>query len=138
MNKNSVDAVLARLMELLGAGNDSELARMLDVNRQTLASWRKRDSIPYSICITLSEERGYSLDWLLTGRGQAMIDTQAPANADVIFSRSDLTLLELMNQLDPEVRKDLMRSAEEKQRMIELEKKVNELSSELQKKKNAG
>lgn len=51
-----------------------------------------------------------------------MIDTQAPANADVIFSRSDLTLLELMNQLDPEVRKDLMRSAEEKQRMIELEK----------------
>lgn len=138
MNKNSVDAVLARLMELLEAGNDSELARMLDVNRQTLASWRKRDSIPYSICITLSEERGYSLDWLLTGRGQAMIDTQAPANADVIFSRSDLTLLELMNQLDPEVRKDLMRSAEEKQRMIELEKKVNELSSELQKKKNAG
>ncbi|AYJ94898.1 helix-turn-helix domain-containing protein [Serratia marcescens] len=138
MNKNGVDAVLARLMELLGAGNDSELARMLDVNRQTLASWRKRDSIPYSICITLSEERGYSLDWLLTGRGQAMIDTQAPANADVIFSRSDLTLLELMNQLDPEVRKDLMRSAEEKQRMIELEKKVNELSSELQKKKNAG
>ena len=138
MNKNGVDAVLARLMELLGAGNDSELARMLDVNRQTLASWRKRDSIPYSICITLSEERGYSLDWLLTGRGQAMIDTQAPANADVIFSRSDLTLLELMNQLDPEVRKDLMRSAEEKQRMIELEKKVNELSSELQKKKNSG
>ncbi|MBN5414435.1 phage repressor protein [Serratia marcescens] len=137
MNKNSVDAVLARLMELLGAGNDSELARMLDVNRQTLASWRKRDSIPYSICVNLSEERGYSLDWLLTGRGQAMIDSQAPANADVIFSRSDLTLLELMNQLDPEVRKDLMRSAEEKQRMIELEKKVNELSSELQKKKNA-
>ncbi|EJD6705187.1 MULTISPECIES: helix-turn-helix domain-containing protein [Serratia] len=137
MNKNSVDAVLARLMELLGAGNDSELARMLDVNRQTLASWRKRDSIPYSICISLSEERGYSLDWLLTGRGQAMLDKQAPANADVIFSRSDLTLLELMNQLDPEVRKDLMRSAEEKQRMIELEKKVNELSSELQKKKNA-
>lgn len=138
MNKNSVDAVLARLMELLGAGSDSELARMLDVNRQTLASWRKRDSVPYSICVNLSEERGYSLDWLLTGRGQANIENRSTANADDIFSRSDLTLLELMNQLDPEVRKDLMRSAEEKQRMIELEKKVNELSSELQKKKNAG
>lgn len=137
MNKHSVDAVLARLMGLLGAGNDSELARMLDVNRQTLASWRKRDSIPYSICVNLSEERGYSLDWLLTGRGSVMLETQATANSGDIFSRSDLTLLELMNQLDPDVRRDLMRSAEEKQRMIELERKVNELSSELEKNKHA-
>ncbi|WP_262239797.1 helix-turn-helix domain containing protein [Serratia liquefaciens] len=137
MNKHSVDAVLARLMGLLGAGNDSELARMLDVNRQTLASWRKRDSIPYSICVSLSEERGYSLDWLLTGRGSVMLETQATANSGDIFSHSDLTLLELMNQLDPDVRRDLMRSAEEKQRMIELERKVNELSSELEKNKHA-
>ena len=66
-----------------------------------------------------------------------MLETQATANSGDIFSHSDLTLLELMNQLDPDVRRDLMRSAEEKQRMIELERKVNELSSELEKNKHA-
>lgn len=70
MNKKAVDAVLLRLMSLFNVDNDSELARALNVNRQTLASWRKRDSVPYSICVNLSEERGISLDWLLTGKGR--------------------------------------------------------------------
>lgn len=47
------------------------------------------------------------------------------------YSHSDLKLLELLNQLEPDVRKDLLRSAAEKQRVAALEKKVEELSLQL-------
>ena len=136
MSKKDVDDVLARLMTLLDVKNDSELARALEVNRQTLASWRKRDSVPYSICITLSESKGFSLDWILTGKGSPLVGS-APMGTSAI-SEEDRKLLDAINQLDPEVRKDLLRSAEEKQRLVELERKVRELSTELQSTKRAG
>lgn len=136
MNKKSVDAVLLRLMSLFNVDSDSELARALNVNRQTLASWRKRDSVPYSICINIAEERGISLDWLLTGKGEEDVLNVEPATE--IFSQADLKMLELLNQLDPEVRRDLMRGAEEKQRVIEMEKQLKELSATIERLKNVG
>ncbi|MCK6981453.1 helix-turn-helix transcriptional regulator [Enterobacter roggenkampii] len=136
MNKKAVDAVLLRLMSLFNVDNDSELARVLDVNRQTLASWRKRDSVPYSICINIAEERGVSLDWLLTGKGEEEVSKVEPATQS--FSQADLKMLELLNQLDPEVRRDLMRGAEEKQRVIEMEKQLKELSATIERLKNVG
>lgn len=136
MNKKSVDAVLLRLMSLFNVDSDSELARALNVNRQTLASWRKRDSVPYSICINIAEERGISLDWLLTGKGEEDVSNVEPATE--IFSQADLKMLELLNQLDPEVRRDLMRGAEEKQRVIEMEKQLKELSATIERLKNVG
>lgn len=133
MNKKAVNAVLLRLMSLFNVDNDSELARALNVNRQTLASWRKRDSVPYLICINIAEEKGVSLDWLLTGKGEDETSKTEPATQS--FSQADLKMLELLNQLDPEVRRDLMRGAEEKQRVIEMEKQIQELSLKL---KNLG
>ncbi|ELY6335794.1 helix-turn-helix domain-containing protein [Cronobacter sakazakii] len=138
MNKKAVDAVLLRLMSLFNVDNDSELARALNVNRQTLASWRKRDSVPYSICINIAEERGISLDWLLTGKGVDESEVPKAEPAMQSFSQADLKMLELLNQLDPEVRRDLMRGAEEKQRVIEMEKQLQELSSKLKNLKNVG
>ncbi|MCD1125026.1 helix-turn-helix domain containing protein [Jinshanibacter sp. LJY008] len=136
MNKKSVDAVLLRLMSLFNVDSDSELARALNVNRQTLASWRKRDSVPYSICINIAEEKGVSLDWLLTGKGEEEVSNVEPATES--FSQADLKMLELLNQLDPEVRRDLMRGAEEKQRVIEMEKQLKELSATIERLKNVG
>lgn len=136
MNKKAVDAVLLRLMSLFNVDSDSGLAKALDVNRQTLASWRKRNSVPYSICITLAEEKGISLDWLLTGKGEEEVSKVEPATQS--FSQADLKMLELLNQLDPEVRRDLMRGAEEKQRVIEMEKQLKELSATIERLKNVG
>ncbi|WP_260524273.1 helix-turn-helix domain containing protein [Serratia sp. PL7] len=139
MNNKSVDAVLSRLAGLLNTENDSDLARMLGINRQTLASWRKRDSVPYSFCINFAEERGLSIDWLLTGRGQTIVEPSSTTpSTESNYSQSDLALLEMINQLDPEARRDLLRSAEEKRQFIEMKKKVEALSIELERNKNAG
>ncbi|HDD8964478.1 TPA: helix-turn-helix domain-containing protein [Escherichia coli] len=138
MNNKDVNAVLSRLMSLFQAENDSELARALNVNRQTLASWRKRDSVPYAICIKIAEEKGVSLDWLLTGRKQGLSKEVDVTPTQVQFSQADLTMLELLKQLDPEVRNDLLRGAAEKQRVIEMEKQLKELSATIERLKNVG
>jgi hypothetical protein len=62
-------AVLARIATLVDAKSDSSLARALNVNRQTLASWRLRGTVPYTAAIRFAQERGLSLDYVLLGRG---------------------------------------------------------------------
>ena len=89
--------------------------------------------------VALSTHLNISIDWLLTGKGQAVgVEKEQPANQEQHFNQSDLKLLELLNQLEPEVRKELLRGAEEKQRMIDMEKQLKELSAAFERLKNTG
>ena len=89
--------------------------------------------------IALGTHLGISIDWLLTGKGEVVgAEKIPPANQEQHFNQSDLKLLELLNQLEPEVRKELLRGAEEKQRMIDMEKQLKELSAAFERLKNTG
>ncbi|HBB9614264.1 TPA: helix-turn-helix transcriptional regulator [Escherichia coli] len=89
--------------------------------------------------VALSTHLNISIDWLLTGKGETVgVEKVQLANQKQHFNQSDLKLLELLNQLDPEVRKELLRGAEEKQRMINMEKQLKELSAALERLKNTG
>ncbi|MFP9470304.1 helix-turn-helix domain-containing protein [Pectobacterium brasiliense] len=136
MSMSESEVVISRLKEIYGAPSDNALCIQIGVSPQTLSSWKSRNKVPYAKCVDISKEKGISLDWLLTGSGSMLrgsVDSQESS-----FSRSDLTLLELLNQLDPDVRRDLLRGAEEKQRMIDMEKKLQELSAELERVKKTG
>lgn len=136
MNKNSVDAVLARLAGALGAKNDSELCRMLGINRQTLSSWRGRGSVPYALCIKLAEEHGWSLDWLLAGldRQSGMIRETSPPYANV----KGRAMLDLFNSLDETAQREIQLVAEEKKRLQEIEKQLKELTAKLERPNSEG
>jgi hypothetical protein len=131
MDKKSVEAVLSRMMDFLGVSTDSALARALPVNRQTLAGWRKRESVPYVECIKLSQERGLSLDWLLTGEGpmlrgqsaQATVASSEPANP------REQAILELYRALDEDAQREIQSAAEEKKRLKALEQRLQELEA---------
>ncbi|EAS6529531.1 helix-turn-helix transcriptional regulator [Salmonella enterica subsp. enterica serovar Montevideo] len=89
--------------------------------------------------VALSTHLNISIDWLLTGKGETVgVEKVQLANQEQHFNQSDLKLLELLNQLDPEVRKELLRGAEEKQRMINMEKQLKELSAAFERLKNTG
>lgn len=89
--------------------------------------------------VALSTHLNISIDWLLTGKGEAVgVEKAQPDNQEQHFNQSDLKLLELLNQLEPEVRKELLRGAEEKQRMIDMEKQLKELSAAFERLKNTG
>ena len=70
MSNTAAADVMARLQVFFGVGTDSALADAMNINRQTLGSWRARGRVPYEECVNLATEKGLSLDWLLIGEGQ--------------------------------------------------------------------
>lgn len=65
----SAAEVVDRLSAAYGVRSDRELARRLEIGSSTVANWRARDSVPYAQAVTCALDLGYSLDWLLLGRG---------------------------------------------------------------------
>jgi len=129
MHNTSVGAVLERLGKALEAKTDSDLARLLDVNRQTLGSWRTRGSVPYALCVKVAEEKGLSLDWLLTGRGRMHPD--APSEAEELNPRQR-AVLDLFTSLSEDDQREILRDAEEKKRIADMERRLEELAAKVE------
>lgn len=137
MSKKEIEIIIDRLKSVFNVTTDSALCRALDVSPQTLSSWKLRDSIPYAICVDISIKQNVSLDWLLLGRGERVNEACNEIVTSAV-SNSDLTLIELLGQLDPEVKKDILRRAEEKQQMINMQKELDKLALELEQVKKIG
>lgn len=68
-----VNGVLVRAKEILNAGSDQELSQRIGVPRATLASWKRRGSIPLPYLVDLAADGNTSIHWLLTGEGEKEI-----------------------------------------------------------------
>lgn len=112
-------AVLSRLKHVLAADSDASLAKTLDISPQTLASWKARRSVPYSLCVDLAQERGISLDWLLLGLG-TMLRVGDSEPSDV----QETALLATLRCLGPEDRQQLHQVVLEKKRLRDLERRL--------------
>jgi len=131
MQKKSLDAVLERLMTVFAVDSDSELARKLDVNRQTLGSWRSRQSIPYALCVNVSEAEGVSLDWLLKGEGAMLRGTSTASAASTSNSSQEDAILALFRSLEETDRREIQSAAEEKKRIRDIEQRLKDLTEAL-------
>lgn len=131
MQKKSLDAVLERLMTVFSVDSDSELARRLDVNRQTLGSWRSRQTIPYALCVSVSESEGISLDWLLTGEGAMLRGVSASPGGNQAVNPQEEAILELFRSLGDAGKREIQSAAEEKKRLMDVEQRLKDLTEAL-------
>lgn len=131
MQKKSLDAVLERLMTVFAVDSDSELARKLDVNRQTLGSWRSRQSIPYALCVSVSEAEGVSLDWLLKGEGAMLRGASAAPASSTPNNPQEDAILALFRSLEETDRREIQSAAEEKKRIRDIEQRLKDLTEAL-------
>lgn len=120
MSTHVLAAVLTRLKLLTGAQSDAELSRKLSISPQTLSSWKVRDSIPYSLCVDIARQHACSLDWLLLGEAE-----QSPAAQDEAGWEYDM--LERLRTLSPTDRQAILLVIKDKQRIQQLEQKLNAL-----------
>jgi hypothetical protein len=137
---------LDRIAEAIGAENDTDAAKMLAVPRATWGNWRSRDSVPYPLCVSLAEERGLSLDWLLTGDGPmrrpgAAYEPATPAEPIAIAEARkrhprEEALLALFNELDEPSKAEIFGIAAEKKRIREIEREIAELKLSQKKRKS--
>lgn len=141
MSEKSALAVIERLKKCLAAANDSELCTLTSTNRQTLSNWKSRDSVPYTLCVQVAEEKNISLDWLLTGAGTMQRNTVVPASAHVAgvsLSPRHQALLDLFNALPEEKQREAFSALEDKKRLLELEDHYQELKAALDSLKRTG
>jgi len=142
MSNKSANAVVDRLLKVYAVKSDNQLSEILNVKRSTLGNWRARDSVPYSICVSTAEEKGISLDWLLTGSGAmhkgATPDTEPAANLAAEISPRERALLELFKGLTDDDQREICRDAEEKKRIHDMERQLKEMQANLESLKKSG
>ena len=63
------NAILDRIIAVKKLKNDAALARTLNIKPAIISNWRTRGTIPYDTLLTLSQQDGITLDYLINGRG---------------------------------------------------------------------
>jgi hypothetical protein len=92
-----INAVLERLAKLFKTEKDVALASCLGVSRHVLSTWRKRGTVPYEILCEVAAREGFSLDWLLLGRGTPRLEPQENPAIEQELQAS----LDLLRQTQP-------------------------------------
>lgn len=142
MHKIDVEAVINRLKQVLDARSDTALAKALGTTPQTLSSWKSRGSVPYALCVDVCDMHGVSLDWLIRGKGNYKIEESRTHEVEEKqtygLSPREQAVLDLFNNLNPEQQKEVLRDAEEKQRIAEMEKNLKELQAQMEHLKKMG
>lgn len=124
--------MLARLKLITDSKTDTALSITLGISPQTLSSWKGRESIPYAICIDIAEQHGISLDWLLTGTGPRLREDHrasppiAPDNAPW-----EIELLNQLRALSEVDKLSIQLAVQEKKRILDLERRLEALTSTL-------
>lgn len=78
MNENNLahaDHVILRLKLIYEIKADKDLADILGVASPSISGWKRRNTIPYDICVKIATEHQISLDWLILGLGPSGNET---------------------------------------------------------------
>lgn len=82
----NVDDVLKRLRFVMGVSSDRELSTVFGYSPTAMTNRRSRGSIPYEECVRAAVEKGYSLDWLVLGRGPGPVDSDHPQEPNPVYA----------------------------------------------------
>jgi len=84
----NLNQIINRLKDFFQLKNETEVAKLLNVEQNTLSSWKKRDKIPYERLDEIALQNKISIEWILSGK-----------NTDV---QKDEELLRYFNSLSQE------------------------------------
>jgi phage repressor protein C with HTH and peptisase S24 domain len=73
MELSSIE-IIERLKTSLKIKTDTELNKALSLSNGTATGWKKRGTVPYKEVYEASRKTGYSMDWILTGKGEPQTD----------------------------------------------------------------
>jgi hypothetical protein len=90
--REQINAVIERLKLVYGADTDLDLSRKMNFSHGTVNVWRARGLMPYKQCFQASMERNVSIDWLVSGKGGAVLpppkkDDEVVGLLQIVFKR---------------------------------------------------
>jgi phage repressor protein C with HTH and peptisase S24 domain len=73
VNYSNFDAIIERVFEVTGIESQTELARVLQINRSAVTQARKKGSVPDRWLLQLYRKFGLNPEWLESGDGRAFL-----------------------------------------------------------------
>lgn len=64
----SLSKIILRIKQKFELKSDTQVAKLLNVEQNTLSSWKKRDKIPYEKLDEVAMKNNISLEWILSGK----------------------------------------------------------------------
>jgi hypothetical protein len=71
----SMSDIICRLKQACSLKTDAECARFFGIHPSTLANWKTRNTIRYTVIVQKCGERGLNLHYILTGEGEPIFHT---------------------------------------------------------------
>lgn len=96
--------IIERIKGAEGLRFDTEVAPLFGVDKTTIGKWKSRGTVPYEYLINYAQQKGYSLDWLLLGRGPMTMMAAEQVNEGAGAYRARQIDYTLFNAVAAEVR----------------------------------
>lgn len=80
---NSAEAVVERLKDVYEVKTNKDLSLVLGLSLNAAHNWKSRDVIPYKEIVQAHTEKGVSIQWLLTGKGDKVESGNSAQNYSV-------------------------------------------------------
>lgn len=102
---NETNQVINRLMAIFNVDKDAALSPLIGVAKQSISTWRQRNSTPFELCVKIAKEKNINLNWLLTGEGEMYLknythsiqETPPAYSVNVINDLSHMTFADLIS-----------------------------------------
>jgi transcriptional regulator with XRE-family HTH domain len=117
-NRQTKDSIefIDRLVEACGSAKAADIQRLLGITYQTAKNYLNGRLPHPEILIRISERTGHSIDWLLTGRGVKLLQsegqTDMPVNAGQLKGFVREVFVEMMSEPQGELLRTVVLSPE--------------------------
>ncbi len=64
-----IEEIVERIKRAEGLRFDTDVAPIFGVDKTTIGKWKSRGTVPFEYLIHYAQQKNYTLDWLLLGRG---------------------------------------------------------------------
>lgn len=108
---------LKKIADLLYEGNQSELARKLEMKPQALVKYLKGESMPGGLILIRLHDIGVNINWFLTGEGDILLEKQKPRVSEPIEQYLARLEEDMAEGIEKETLSDLMKFSEAIQKM---------------------
>lgn len=123
MAKNIFE-IVERIKKIKSFKTDSEVASALKMSLGALSNHKTRRSIPYDSLSTFCDKEGISLDWLLTGDGEMLKETQPK---DPIVNE----IVSLLSGMDSSYKRKILKDVAGEKCLQDFEQKMGDSKEEL-------
>jgi transcriptional regulator with XRE-family HTH domain len=136
----SFDDVMLRLKNISNAGSYAALAAMMGLSSSAYANLKKRNSLPFERVIALGNSLNVSIDWLLTGAGDARKYGYIGQSAKLMTQEQSAhynmppidmkiaKMAELLDGLSDTQQQEIWTAIAEKKRINSLEQRLDQLT----------